>query len=52
MADAATKVNCPACAHQLELSSSTDLTHLVCPHCEAQIPADAVRGENEIAEEK
>ena len=51
MVDATTRINCPACAHQLELGPRTDVSHLVCPHCEAPIPDDADRDENEIVEE-
>ena len=51
MAKPVKRINCPACAHQLALSATAGITHFTCPHCEAEIPADALRGEVEIAEE-
>ena len=51
MAKPAKRINCPACAHQLDVEAAADITHFTCPHCEAEIPVDALRGEVEIAEE-
>ena len=51
MAETVKKIQCPACAHELAVSAGADLAHLTCPHCEAEIPADAFRAEEEIAAE-
>jgi formylglycine-generating enzyme required for sulfatase activity/tRNA A-37 threonylcarbamoyl transferase component Bud32 len=45
------KVTCPACAHELSVQPDADLAHLVCPHCEVEIPEQAVRGPSEAAED-
>ena len=51
MPQAEKKVACPACAHEFSVQSDADLAHLVCPHCEAEIPEQAVRGLSEVAED-
>ena len=51
MAQSEKKVTCPGCAHEFSVQSDADLAHLVCPHCEADIPERAVRGLSEAAED-
>ncbi len=51
MPQAEKKVTCPVCAHELSIQPDADSAHLVCPHCEAKIGEQAVRGLSELAEE-
>ena len=44
-------VTCPGCAHELSVEPDADLANLVCPHCEAKIPPQAVRELSEVAED-
>jgi formylglycine-generating enzyme required for sulfatase activity len=51
MPQAEMKITCPACAYEFVILPGADLARLVCPHCEADIPEQAVRGLSEAAEE-
>ncbi len=51
MSRADKKVTCPVCAHELSVAPDADLANLVCPHCEAKIPEQVVRGLSEAAED-
>jgi serine/threonine protein kinase/formylglycine-generating enzyme required for sulfatase activity len=51
MSEAERVVKCPECARELVIGADTDISHLLCPHCEAEIPEQALRAESEIAEE-
>jgi formylglycine-generating enzyme required for sulfatase activity/tRNA A-37 threonylcarbamoyl transferase component Bud32 len=51
MSEAERVVKCPACAREFTLAADSDVSHLVCPHCEGEIPEEALRGMSEIAEE-
>jgi serine/threonine protein kinase/tetratricopeptide (TPR) repeat protein len=51
MAQAEKNVTCPVCAYELSVEPDADLAHLVCPHCEARIPEQVVRGLSEAAED-
>ena len=44
-------VTCPGCAHEFSVEPDADLANLVCPHCEAKIPPQAVRELSEVAED-
>jgi serine/threonine protein kinase/formylglycine-generating enzyme required for sulfatase activity len=51
MAKAAATLKCPTCAHMFKVPPGADLLRLVCPHCKARIPEEALRPEDEVAEE-
>ncbi len=51
MTQAEKKATCPVCAHELSVEPGADLAHLVCPHCEARIPEQVVRGLSEATED-
>ena len=51
MAQAEKNVTCPVCAYELSVQRDSDLAHVVCPHCQAKIPEQVIRGQSEAAED-
>ena len=51
MGDATQAITCPACAHEFTVEIGADLEGLTCPHCEAEIPEDALKPKPDIVEE-
>ena len=51
MSERTREIQCPACSHKFVLAHDADLSNIVCPHCEANIAEDALKGESEIAAE-
>lgn len=44
-------VKCPECAREFTIGMEADLSHLICPNCEGEIPEQALRPAADIAEE-